>query len=76
MRGHMTRVLYAASAAAIALSALSLTGAAAPAAATTGSSGGTISTDWGAGYQAQGRWLRFVSATVTVTPWVISVAVN
>ena len=68
MRGHMTRVLYAASAAAIALSALSLTGAAAPAAATTGSSGGTISTDWGAGYQAQGRWLRFVSATVTVTP--------
>jgi hypothetical protein len=61
-------MLYTAGAAAIALSTLGLTGAVAPATAATGSSGGTICTNWGAGYQVQGRWLRFVSATVTVTP--------
>jgi hypothetical protein len=64
MRGHMTRVLYAA-AAATALITLGF-GFAGTAAARVLSR--SLPTYEDAGYDSYGRWFRFVSATVTIPP--------
>jgi hypothetical protein len=65
-RRRITRVLCAAATAGIALSTLGLAGAASPAMAATQSLSPPVYTNWAAGYQAHGRWFRFVSATLTV----------
>ncbi|MGZ6770596.1 MAG: hypothetical protein ACXVGK_10380 [Mycobacteriaceae bacterium] len=70
MRRRITRALYAAAAAAIALTSFSFAGAGAQAGAAVGSLsppryGGS------AGYTAEGRWFRFVSTTMTVSPRIL-----
>jgi hypothetical protein len=66
MRNHIIRALYAVVATGIALFTLGFAGAGSPAAAAMPSLGPPVFTDTNAGYQATGRWFRFVSATVTV----------
>ncbi len=65
---HITRGLCGAATAGIALSTLGLAGAISPASAATQSLSPPVYTNWGAGYQAQGRWFRFASTTLTVPP--------
>jgi hypothetical protein len=64
----MTRVVYAAAVAGITLTAAGLAGGAAPAMAATQSLGPPSYNPVDAGYNAQGRWFRFVSTTLTVAP--------
>jgi hypothetical protein len=64
----MTRVVYAAAVAGITLTTASLAGGAAPAMAATQSLGPPSYSTVDAGYNAQGRWFRFVSTTLTVAP--------
>jgi hypothetical protein len=66
IRRRITRVLYAAVTAGIALTTVGLAGAEAPAMASAESLGPPVYTAGWAGYTAHGRWFRFVSATVTV----------
>jgi hypothetical protein len=67
-RRPITRGLYAAATAGIALTAFGLAGTAPAAAAAAHSLSPRVYTNWAAGYQAYGRWFRFVSATLTVAP--------
>jgi hypothetical protein len=64
----MTRVGYAAAVAGIALTAAGLAGGVAPAMAATQSLGPPSYNPVDAGYDAQGRWFRFVSTALTVPP--------
>jgi hypothetical protein len=68
MRNYITRALYAAAAAGIALSTLGVAGAAAPATAATRSLSPPVYDLVLAGYISSGRWFRFVATTVTVPP--------
>ena len=72
--GGITGAVCAAVAAGIALTTAGVAGAAVPAAAATGATGSLgppeYSSAW-AGYQAGGRWFRYVSTTVTVPPQVV-----
>jgi hypothetical protein len=68
----MTRVVYAAAAAGITLTTAGLAGAAAPAMAATQSLGPPSYGPADAGYNAQGRWFRLVSTTLTVPPRIVS----
>src|SRR6266700_3063445 len=72
--GGITGAVCAAVAAGIALTTAGLAGAAIPAAAATAATGSLgppeYSSAW-VGYQAGGRWFRYVSTTVTVPPQVV-----
>jgi hypothetical protein len=65
---HITHVLCGAATAGIALSTLGLAGAISPASAATQSLSPPVYSIGAAGYQAQGRWFRFASTTLTVPP--------
>lgn len=67
MSRFVTRMLVTVTVAAVALTAAGLTGAGA---ATVGSraAGPAVYSDQRAGYQASGRWFRYVATTVTVPP--------
>ena len=65
-RRGFTRAVQAVAAAGIALTTVGLAGAAAPAMAAAQSLGPPVYTHRGAGYQAHGRWFRFISTTLTV----------
>jgi hypothetical protein len=67
-RKGFIRALAAGAAAGITLTAAGLAGAAAPAMAATQSLGPPSYNPVRAGYDAQGRWFRFVSTTLTVPP--------
>ena len=67
MHRHTVGMLSAA-AASIALAGLSFGGAGTSAAAATQPGGPPVYSNWGAGYQDQGRWFRFVASTLTVAP--------
>jgi hypothetical protein len=73
MRRHITRALYAAAVAGIALTAFSVAGAGARAGAAAGSLSPPRYTTGEAGYNAEGRWFRFVSTTLTVGPSILPV---
>jgi hypothetical protein len=68
MRTRIIRALFAATAAGIALTTLGLAGATAPATAATQSLSPPVYQSIRAGYQASGRWFRFVTTTVTIAP--------
>jgi hypothetical protein len=69
MKGRITRILAAVAAACATAVALAVTGGAAGATTpTTGGLGPPVYTSAWAGYQAGGRWFRFVSTTLTVPP--------
>ena len=68
----ITRVVYAAAVAGITLTAAGLAGGTAPAMAATQSLGPPSYNPVDAGYDAQGRWFRFVSTTLTVPPRIVS----
>ncbi len=68
MRRSITRALYAAAAAGIALTTSGLAGAGAEVTAATRSLSPPVYTTGGAGYVSSGRWFRFVSTTVTIPP--------
>ena len=68
----ITRVVYAAAVAGIALTTAGLAGGAGPAMAATQSLGPPTYNPVDAGYDAQGRWFRFVSSTLTVPPRIVS----
>ena len=72
VRKVITRVGCAAAAAGIALTTAGLAGGAAPAMAATQSLGPPSYNPVRAGYNAQGRWFRFVSTTLTVAPRIVS----
>jgi hypothetical protein len=71
MRRRVTRVLYAAAAAGIALTSFSVAGAGAQAGAVAGSLSPPRYAAGVAGYTAEGRWFRFVSTTMTVPPRIL-----
>jgi hypothetical protein len=64
----IARAVCVAAATGVALTTAGLAGAATPAMAATQSLSPPVYTNWAAGYQAQGRWFRFVSTTLTVAP--------
>src|SRR5215472_13668396 len=68
----MTHIVYAAAVAGIALTTAGLAGGAAPAMAATQSLGPPSYNPADAGYDAQGRWFRFVSTTLTVPSRIVS----
>ena len=68
MRRGITRVLYAAAAAGIALTTTGLAGAGTQATAAIRSLSPPVYTTGQAGYVSSGRWFRFVSTTVTIPP--------
>ena len=67
-RKGFIRALAAGAAAGVTLTAAGLAGGAAPAMAATQSPGPPSYNPVNAGYNAQGRWFRFVSTTLTVAP--------
>ena len=71
MRRHITRALYAAAAAGIALTSFSVAGAGAQAGAAAGSLSPPRYSAGLAGYTAEGRWFRFVSTTLIVPPRIV-----
>jgi hypothetical protein len=76
MRNYITRALYAAVAAGMALTTLGLAGAAAPATAATRSLSPPVYDLNRAGYISSGRWFRFVSTTLTIPPATLPASVG
>ena len=74
MRNYITRALYAAVAAGMALTTLGLAGATAPATAATRSLSPPVYDLNRAGYISSGRWFRFVSTTLTIPAATLSVS--
>ncbi len=72
MRSGIRHVLYTAMTAGTALLTLlltlSLAGTVTPAAAAPRSTGSPVYSFWASGYQAQGRWFRWATTTLTVAP--------